>query len=57
MAHERDELPCFTDGIAVELTRNGLWIEARHTSDPGADRYFIPANRLRLLATGTWKEV
>ena len=57
MAHTPDELPCFTDGIAVELTPNGLWIEARHVGDPGWDRYFIPAHRLRLLATGTWKEV
>ena len=57
MANPSDELPCFTDGIAVELTRNGLWVEARHAGDPGADRYFIPAHRLRRLATGTWKEV
>ena len=27
-----------------------------HTGDLGWDRYFIPAHRLRRLATGTWKE-
>ena len=57
MAYLNDELPCFTEGISVQLTRNGLWIEARHPSDPGWDRYFIPAHRLRRLAAGAWKEV
>jgi hypothetical protein len=57
MAHHPEELPCFTDGIEVELTPNGLWVGARRRNRPGWDRYFIPAHRLRLLATGTWKEV
>jgi hypothetical protein len=51
----REDPPNFTEGISVELTRNGLWVEARRQHG-GHDRYCIPANRLRRLATGTWKE-
>jgi hypothetical protein len=56
MTVTNNELPCFTEGIEVELTPNGLWVEARHMDGPGWDRYFIPAHRLRRLAAGTWKE-
>jgi hypothetical protein len=39
-----------TEGIAVELTRNGLWVHARRPDGRGTDREFIPGLALRLLA-------
>jgi hypothetical protein len=46
--HLDDELN-FTQGIRVELTRNGLWVEVRRP-DGGTDREFIPGSRLRRFA-------
>jgi hypothetical protein len=37
-----------TDGIQIELTRNGLWVEARRP-DGGWQSAFIPAPDLRGL--------
>ena len=39
-----------TQGIAVQLTRNGLWVAARRFDGQGTDREFIPGTALRLLA-------
>jgi hypothetical protein len=44
-----DDEPNFTDGIRVELTRNGLWVEVCRP-DGGTDREFIPGMRLRRFA-------
>jgi hypothetical protein len=40
----------YTEGIAVWLTRNGLWVAARRPDGHGIDREFIPGMALRLLA-------
>jgi hypothetical protein len=40
----------YTEGIAVWLTRNGLWVAARRPDGRGTDREFIPGLALRLLA-------
>jgi len=38
--------PTTTDGIGVELTPNGLWIERASSATAGWDTYFIPASDL-----------
>jgi hypothetical protein len=45
--------PSTTDGIQVELTPNGLWIERASPATAGWDSYFIAASDLHCWLDAT----